>query len=46
MIVHNIEVHDVSTRFKDGIDVVAQAGKVGGEDRWGDDWFHSSVLLG
>jgi len=45
MIVHDIEMHDVSAGIKDRINVFPQAGKVGGEDRWGDKSFSGTSRL-
>jgi hypothetical protein len=43
MVVHDIEVHDVRACLEYSVDVVAKAGKVGGEDRWGYQRFHGRV---
>ena len=35
MIVHHIEVHDIGAGGENVIDFLAQAGKIGGQDGWG-----------
>ncbi|MND80444.1 hypothetical protein D3C80_722160 [compost metagenome] len=44
MAIHNIDMNPVGTRFKHGIDFLAQARKVCGKDGWGDcDRTHSCL---
>ena len=40
MIVHDIEMHDIRARIKDGVDVVTQAREIGREYGRSDQWFH------
>jgi hypothetical protein len=43
VIIHDIEMHDIRARVDNGVDVITQAGEVGGENRGGYQWFHGQA---